>query len=175
MIDHTNMRNELVNEFAKDIGMEYAVSDTDVVLILNGEYQGIYELAEHLRVASDRVNVFDWEDLAGTIAKKISKKDASVNEDALKTAMEQDYSWLNGSFTFQNKTYQIADYYKDTIPEVTGGFMLDMVFGVPILLMPINTSRHSGPQMDTNVFSGRRNSKDKFCNDGLCIKLYQYL
>ena len=128
MIDHTNMRNELVNEFAKDIGMEYAVSDTDVVLILNGEYQGIYELAEHLRVASDRVNVFDWEDLAGTIAKKISKKDASVNEDALKTAMEQDYSWLNGSFTFQNKTYQIADYYKDTIPEVTGGFMLDMDF-----------------------------------------------
>ena len=128
MIDHTNMRNELVNEFAKDIGMEYAVSDTDVVLILNGEYQGIYELAEHLRVASDRVNVFDWEDLAGTIAKKISKKDASVNEDALKTAMEQDYSWLNGSFTFQNKTYQIADYYKNTIPEVTGGFMLDMDF-----------------------------------------------
>ena len=46
MIDHTNMRNELVNEFAKDIGMEYAVSDTDVVLILNGEYQGIYVLVD---------------------------------------------------------------------------------------------------------------------------------
>ena len=185
MIDHTNMRNELVNEFAKDIGMEYAVSDTDVVLILNGEYQGIYELAEHLRVASDRVNVFDWEDLAGTIAKKISKKDASVNEDALKTAMEQDYSWLNGSFTFQNKTYQIADYYKDTIPEVTGGFMLDMDFrstyssyadkyistfrssnGIPMFFRAPEYAKTSSAMMDyasnyINTYEASLNSADR--------------
>ncbi len=128
MIDHTNMRNELVNDFAKDIGMEYAMSGTNVVLILNGEYQGIYELCEHLRVGSDRVNVFDWEDLAGDLAEEIQEEETFLDANALKTAMEQDYSWLDGSFTYQGKTYRIADYYTDEIPDFTGGFMLDMDF-----------------------------------------------
>lgn len=129
MIDHTNMRNELVNNFARDIGMEYSMGTTSVVLILNGEYQGVYELCEHVRVGSSRVDVFDWEGLADDIADAICAQNAGLDESAMEDAMEQDYSWItSGSFTYQNQTYQIADYYTEEIPEFTGGFLLDMDF-----------------------------------------------
>ena len=44
--------------------MEVSSGTTNVVLILNGQYQGLYELCEHVRVGGSRVDVFDWEELA---------------------------------------------------------------------------------------------------------------
>ncbi len=34
-----------------------------VVLVMNGEYIGFYELCEHKRVGETRIPVFDWEGL----------------------------------------------------------------------------------------------------------------
>lgn len=127
-IDHTNMRNELAHTFSKEIGMETTVGDTGVVLILNGEYQGMYELSEHVRVGKARVNVFEWEELADDIAKAVCKKEAALDKSALESFLEEDFSWMSGSFQYQGRTYQVADYYADPIPEFTGGFLLDMDF-----------------------------------------------
>lgn len=127
-IDHTNMRNELAHTFAKKIGMETTVGDTGVVLILNGEYQGIYELSEHVRVGNARVNVFEWEELADDIAKAVCKKETALDKSALETFLEQNFGWMSGSFQYQGKTYQVAEYYTDPIPDFTGGFLLDMDF-----------------------------------------------
>ena len=128
VIDHTNMRNELVNNFSRDIGMEPAMGVTSVVLILNGQYQGVYELSEHVRVGTTRVNVTDWEEIADDIAKAVCKKEAALDRSALETALEEDFSWMSGSFQFQGNTYNVAEYYKEAIPEFTGGFLLDMDF-----------------------------------------------
>lgn len=125
MIDHTNMRNELVSGFAKDIGLE-SMSTTNVVLILNGEYIGTYELCEHVRLDSSRVDVFDWEGYAGDVAEAICAVHTDVNVDDLTAAMETDFSWIDGSFIFEENTYTVTDYIE--IPEFTGGFMLDMDF-----------------------------------------------
>ncbi len=143
MIDHTNMRNELAYDFSKDVGMEVSMGTTNVVLILNDEYQGIYELAEHVRVGSARVDVHEWEGLADDIAEAIAigictentaLKLKTVTSD-LEDIMEQDYRWVTEKkVVYKGETYQIADYYKDengqaiAIPEVTGGFLLDMDF-----------------------------------------------
>ncbi len=128
IIDHTNMRNELAYNFSRDIGMEVSMGTTNVVLILNGTYQGIYELSEHVRVGKARVNVTDWEGIADDIAKAICKKVTTLDRSALETAMEEDFSWMSGSFQYQGNTYNIADYYTQPIPEFTGGFLLDMDF-----------------------------------------------
>ncbi len=134
IIDHTNMRNQLVNNFSRDIGMEVSMGTTNVVLILNGQYQGLYELCEHVRVGGTRVDVFDWKELADAIADAIFAADPDLKAAGLKKgniedAMEQDLSWANsGKFSYQGKTYQISDYYTETIPAITGGFLLDMDF-----------------------------------------------
>lgn len=128
LIDHTNMRNEVAHKFAKGIGMETTVNDTGVVLILNGQYQGMYELSEHVRVGSARVNVFEWEEMADDIAKAVCKKEAVLDKSALETYLEENLEWTKGSFQYQGNTYTVSDYYTDPIPDITGGFLLDMDF-----------------------------------------------
>lgn len=129
MIDHTNMRNQLVHSFARDIGVKPAIGTTSVVLVLNGEYQGIYELSEHIRVGKARVDIHEWEGLADDIAEAICEKETTLKLSSLETAMEEDLSWVaSGVFQYQGKEYVISEYYADAIPEVTGGFLLDMDF-----------------------------------------------
>ncbi|MBE5872218.1 MAG: hypothetical protein E7294_13355 [Lachnospiraceae bacterium] len=130
-IDHTNMRNILVYEFSRDIGMECAMGTTNVVLILNGSYEGTYELCEHIRVGSSRVDIHDWEGMAEDIAEAICAKETTLDADALTSAMEENYDWYEtGNVNFKNKTYKISDYYTEEIPKFTGGFLLDMDFRV---------------------------------------------
>lgn len=140
MIDHTNIRNELVHTFARDIGMEYPVNSTGVVLIFNGEYQGLYELSEHIRVGGSRVDVFDWEDTADEIAAAIGA-DICAADDALdekdvvsdlEDIMEKDYTWVTtGKVSYNDAEYTIADSsYEGKVPEFTGGFLLDMDFRI---------------------------------------------
>lgn len=131
VIDHTNMRNQLMYEFARDIGMECFMDSKPVVLVMNGEYIGFYELCEHKRVGETRIPVFDWEglgeEIAGAIADGagLSKGDTSDLEEQ----MTLDFGWYDtGKVTFQGRTYTISDYYTDEIPEFTGGFVFDMDF-----------------------------------------------
>ncbi len=133
MIDHTNMRNQLMYEFAEDIGMACVMDSKPVILVMNGEYVGFYELCEHKRIDETRINVFDWEGLGEDIAAAIadgaglSKGDASDLEEQ----MTLDFSWYDtGNVTFKGTTYKVADYYTDEIPEFTGGFALDMDFRI---------------------------------------------
>lgn len=138
MIDHTNMRNQLVHTFSRNIGMEYPIDSTGVVLIFNGEYQGLYELCEHVRVGGSRVDVFDWEDfadeIAAALATDICASDAALTLDDvvsdLEEIMEEDFSWVeSGKVTYKKKEYTIADSsFTGTVPEFTGGFLLDMDF-----------------------------------------------
>lgn len=130
LIDHTNMRNQLASEFSHDIGMEVYMQSTDVVLILNGEYQGVYQLSEHKRIDEERVNVYDWENLGEDIADAIVQKEGmSEVKDEFEDALKEDLSWYDTGYAkFGGKSYKVSDYYKGTIPEFTGGFLLDMDF-----------------------------------------------
>lgn len=55
--DKTLIRNDIAFMFSNALGMEYTVRTNYVEVTLNGSYQGIYQLAEHIRVASNRVNI----------------------------------------------------------------------------------------------------------------------
>jgi hypothetical protein len=58
-VDKTLMRNDIAFRFGRSVGMEYSPRNQYVELHLNGSYEGIYQLTEHIRVAEDRVNIAD--------------------------------------------------------------------------------------------------------------------
>ncbi|MCR5476004.1 MAG: CotH kinase family protein [Lachnospiraceae bacterium] len=64
-IDHTLIRNKLVLDFARSVGMENASRSVLVSLYLNGRYEGVYQLTEQIRVEEHRVEIHDWEDAFG--------------------------------------------------------------------------------------------------------------
>jgi hypothetical protein len=55
--DKTLIRNDLTFELSKMLGMEYTPRSQFVDLNLNGAYQGVYQLTEHIRIAPERVNI----------------------------------------------------------------------------------------------------------------------
>lgn len=55
--DKTLMRNDITFMLSRNVGMEYTPRSQYVDLMLNGVYQGVYQLAEHIRIDKDRVNI----------------------------------------------------------------------------------------------------------------------
>ncbi len=127
-LDETHMRNMLSYDFAGAMGMAYMQS-VAVDLILNGEYQGTYQFCEQVRVAGDRVDIHDWEDYAGDVAKAVCKKEQGLtkdDQDAIETYLaETDMTWLTAKrFSYKGVQYQIADYIE--MPDFTGGFLMEL-------------------------------------------------
>ncbi len=137
-IDHTFLRNKLMYDFSASLGADFAAESLNVALILNNEYRGVYQLCEHVRVGKERVNIFDWEELAENAAAAIAKETAEKEKwskeeekkwrDMFEDELCFDFSWISSPYTFTyNKiTYTIADYVD--IPDTTGGFLLEMDF-----------------------------------------------
>ncbi len=125
--DRTVSRNIITNEFSKALGMDFSMELTNVVLIFNGEYQGLYEMGEQVRIEETRVDIFDWEELAEDAAKKIAKKNDLDDEakSGLEEALIQNLSWISsGSFTYKGVTYTLSEYVE--IPEINGGYLLEV-------------------------------------------------
>lgn len=55
--DKTLVRNDTAFTFSRSLGLAYTVRDRHVEVSLNGQYLGVYQLTEHVRIAPDRVNV----------------------------------------------------------------------------------------------------------------------
>lgn len=60
-IDVSLVRNMLLQELAGNLGLDHMDSKL-VSLMYNGEYYGVYELSEHVRVDDTRIDIYDWED-----------------------------------------------------------------------------------------------------------------
>ena len=137
-IDHTNIRNKLVYDFSRDIGAKYYTESLNVVLILDNEYHGLYQLCEQIRISDERLNIYDWEALAKEAADLITATKAetdSLNSEAKKLfneeasiALSTDLSWITTPYTIEigGDTYDVSKYVE--IPSATGGFLLEMDF-----------------------------------------------
>lgn len=127
-IDGSLMRNHLASNIGKQLGV-VAMDSVWVDVVLNGECVGNYQLYESIKLSKDRVDIFDWDDAAGEIAKKIAKKEkfSDDDKDALKDYMEQHMEWMtSGTVTYNGVTYQISDYYTDLPETTTGGYLMEM-------------------------------------------------
>ena len=55
--DKTLLRNNLTFELGRMVGMAWTPRSRFVDVTLNGQYQGVYELTEHIRIDPQRVNI----------------------------------------------------------------------------------------------------------------------
>ena len=127
-LDASNMRNKLSTYYGEIMGTT-SMNSRWVDVVINGQYMGLYELFEQVKIAKDRVNIFDWEDAAGDIAKNIVKEQGltEADEDALKDNLEQNLGWMtSGKVTYAGKEYAVKDYYKKLPASVNGGFLMEM-------------------------------------------------
>ncbi len=129
--DESHMRNMLSYNLSGEMGMPYMQS-VHVDLVLNGEYMGTYQFCEQVKIAGSRVDIHDWEDYAGEVAKAVyaAEKEKGLtkdDQDSIETLLaEEDMGWMtSGKFTYNNKEYKIADYIAD-MPDCTGGFLVEM-------------------------------------------------
>lgn len=58
--DLANQRNKLAYDLANDIG-SLGMDSTWVQCVFNGEFLGLYQFGEHIRIDKNRVNIRDWE------------------------------------------------------------------------------------------------------------------
>jgi hypothetical protein len=56
-VDKTMLRTDAAFELSRRLGFEYTVRSTFVHVTLNGSYEGVYQLAEQIRIDPNRVNM----------------------------------------------------------------------------------------------------------------------
>lgn len=56
-VDRTLMRNDIAFMFSRSLGFEWTPRAQYIELNVNGTYQGVYQLVEHIRVDANRVNI----------------------------------------------------------------------------------------------------------------------
>ena len=60
--DATNMKNKIVLEAAQELGVRFCSSSEFVDLYINGEYRGLYLLAEKIEIGENRVDINNLEE-----------------------------------------------------------------------------------------------------------------
>lgn len=151
-IDSTNMRNKLLYDFSAKIGAETSMQSENITMIYNGEYMGVYQLCEQVRVGKNRVEIYNWEDAAedvadvflkqlqaeGYLTKNERKEISSDVEDELNA----NYDWLSANHTFTSPTLakissafsgeidlsDYVDFEELDLPDATGGALIEMDF-----------------------------------------------
>lgn len=80
--DMSNQRNKLAYDLANDIG-SLGMDSAWVTCVFNGNYLGLYQFGEHIRIDENRVTIRDWEDIAekkGGKAEDLSVIDPETND-----------------------------------------------------------------------------------------------
>lgn len=127
-LDESLMRNKIAYDFSGQLGL-VQMHSTWVDVILNGEYQGCYQLCEHIRVDSNRVPVYNWEDAAESVAGKFAEKHSltSEQEDELIEQLQQDLSWVTSdSVNYSGFTEKPSKLWKKFSNDISGGYLFEL-------------------------------------------------
>lgn len=128
-LDNSYMRNMNATRLSHQLNMD-TMDSVWTELILNGKYVGVYQLSEQVKIGKTRIDIFDWEEEAESVASAVCKAEAAngvnLSEDDLGTYLTENLDWITtGSFTFNDKTYNVADYYKAQ-SDTSGGYLFEM-------------------------------------------------
>lgn len=130
-VDVSALRNESGSLLAKALGLA-SMDMTAVTLIYNGDYHGVYELSEHIRVDENRIDIFNWEDeaesVAGDLFAAVKSEDGltSQDEDALVSQMGTNMSWITtGSVSYKDKTYSLDALGLRKEYDLSGGYLFE--------------------------------------------------
>lgn len=137
VLDGSLMRNSIINRFIMALDASSIMDYTDVILIYNGDYKGVYQLYEHIRVAEGRVDIFDYDEYAKDVSDiiademvkngKLSAHFEKSYAKELKAIMESDYSYIENGYvedSYGNK-HELINYGIE-LPQATGGYLVCM-------------------------------------------------
>ncbi len=121
--DRTNLRNVLSYEMSGALGMWFCES-VWVDLYYNGEYYGLYQLCENIRVDEERVNIFDWSEAAEDVASLCARDHAlsTKEEEQLALEMGYDLSWVTSG---QYGRYDLKGYIQELGLSIEGGYLIE--------------------------------------------------
>ena len=127
-LDESLQRNALAYNLSGAMGMEQ-MSTVFVDVVLNGDFVGNYQLCENIRVDPTRVDIFDWEGFCEDSAAVIADAEGMDEDTAgdLEDYMAENMGWItSGTVSFNGATYEIADYPDIEVPDITGGYLLEL-------------------------------------------------
>jgi len=121
--DRSNLRNKLSYDLGMSLGLAGCES-TFVNVIFNGQYCGLYQLCEAIRIEEGRVDIYNWDDTADRIANIIAVAEGLDNSkrDILALGLKSDLSWVTEGVY---KEYTISDYYDTSTLNITGGYLIE--------------------------------------------------
>ena len=136
-MDESLLRNKISYDLSGKMGMPYLKS-VHVEVILNGAYAGNYQLVGNVRIDDGRVEIFDWEDCAGDVAKAVRKAHPDTltkeDQDQMEDYLVENMSWITdpNGFTYNGATYPRTEY-ESVVPkdaggnvDVSGGFLFEL-------------------------------------------------
>jgi len=127
-LDESLMRNKLAYDYAGKLGLVHLKS-TWVDVVFNGQYAGVYQVCPHIRVAEDRVDIFDWEATGEAAADAIAAGVgmAKADKKALETQMSEDLAWVTSdSVSYKGVAYRVSTYYEDFDRlDIRGGYLFE--------------------------------------------------
>lgn len=103
-LDESFVRNKLALDLAGDVGMKYSSDSEFVVLYINNEYCGLFQLCERIEVSESSVNITDLE-----------SQNKSLNRQRFENIAA--YKFETETSMFFDLTYNPAD--------ITGGYLLE--------------------------------------------------
>ncbi len=185
-IDHTLMRNKLLYDFSGALGTEYYTKSENVVLIYNGEYYGVYQLCEQIRIDNSRIDIYDWSDAAEDVALALAKKlrdDGEVTSEEyeakaieIEDTLVSDWSWVDsGEFKYNKKTYTFEEF-GVTLPERTGGYIIEMDFySRDDSTLSRLESAYRQPLYFSDIGQGTQSAADSFEDTELYESAYKFM
>lgn len=109
--DESLMRNKIAYDLSGEYGLP-AMRSTWVDVVINGRFDGCYQLCQQIRVAEERVNIYSWSDAAEKIAEKALEANPALTEDdqsALENLLETNCLWMTtGAFTYLGTNYTVS-------------------------------------------------------------------
>ena len=122
--DESLMRNKLCYDYSGMLGL-VSMKSTWVDVVMNGKFVGNYQLCQHIRVAKERVNIYDWSSAYEKIAAAAQEANPELTDDDvgdIETLLEEQQGWMtDGKFVYKGVNYTVKA--KGTAgPDGQGGY-----------------------------------------------------
>ena len=109
--DQSNIKNKIAYDLAKKIQLKHAVDSSFVDLYVNGDYLGLYLLAENIEIAKNRIDITDLE-----------VKNKEINSFALESFSQSEKQSENQYLSWYS--------FPNNPSDITGGYLVETTLGI---------------------------------------------
>ena len=105
ILDPTFIRNKMVYDMAKEVGLPYSPESEFVDLYINGQYVGNYQISEKIEVDKERVDIYDLDSATRNLNGHIDYENMQAHE-----SEDQNQKWID---------------MENNPEDITGGYLIE--------------------------------------------------